>query len=84
MNTPLSSSQANNNPATLFRPDGWNRSIRIGTVVPHSDVGPDAELQAMATNDITLHGSRLYFSAMRAGGEINRNISYDPADAFFS
>lgn len=82
MNTPLSSSQANNNPATLFRPDGWNRSIRIGTVVPHADVGPEAELQAMATDDITIHGSRLYFSAMRAGGEMDEKIPHAPVASF--
>lgn len=80
MNAPLD--QASNNPATLFRPDGWNRSIRIGTVVPHADVGPEAELQAMATDDITIHGSRLYFSAMRAGGEMDEQIPHDPVASF--
>lgn len=82
MNTLLNLGLAGNTPAALFRPDGWNRSIRIGTVVPHADVGPEAELQAMATDDITIHGSRLYFSAMRAGGEMDEKIPHDPVASF--
>jgi maleate isomerase len=74
--------QAGRNAAPLFRPDGWNRTIRIGAVVPHADVGPEAELQAMVTDDITVHGSRLYFSAMRAGGEMDEKIPHDPVALF--
>jgi len=68
--------------ASLFRPDGWNRPLRIGAVVPHADVGPEAELQAMANDDISIHGSRLFFSAMRAGGEMDEKIPHDPVTAF--
>ncbi|WP_129139387.1 maleate cis-trans isomerase family protein [Modicisalibacter coralii] len=82
MNAPLNPAQAKANATALFRPDGWNRTIRIGTVVPHADVGPEAELQAMATDDITIHGSRLYFSAMRAGGEMDEKIPHDPVASF--
>ena len=82
MNAPMTPAQAGNTPAALFRSDGWNRSIRFGTVVPHADVGPEAELQAMATDDITIHGSRLYFSAMRAGGEMDEKIPHDPVASF--
>lgn len=82
MNAPLSPNHIGNTAAALFRPDGWNRSIRLGAVVPHADVGPEAELQAMATDDITLHGIRLYFSAMRAGGEMDEKIPHDPVASF--
>ncbi len=82
MNASLNPAQAGGNTAVLFRPDGWNRSIRIGTVVPHADIGPEAELQAMATDDITIHGSRLYFSAMRAGGEMDEKIPHAPVASF--
>lgn len=78
MSTLLTPAHAGNTPADLFRPDGWSRSIRIGTVVPHADVGPEAEFQAMATDDITIHASRLFFSAMRAGGEMDEKIPHDP------
>lgn len=67
---------------TRFRPDGWDRLIRIGAVVPHADVGPESELQAMAADNISIHGSRLYFSAMRAGGEMDEKIPHDPVAAF--
>lgn len=82
MNAALKSDQAEDSLSVLFRPDGWNRSIRIGAVVPHADVGPEAELQAMAAHDITIHGSRLYFSAMRAGGEMDEKIPHDPVTLF--
>lgn len=82
MKAALKSDQAEGSLSVLFRPDGWNRSIRIGAVVPHADVGPEAELQAMAAHDITIHGSRLYFSAMRAGGEMDEKIPHDPVTLF--
>jgi maleate isomerase len=74
--------QVESNGAALFRPDGWNRLIRIGAVVPHADVGPESELQAMVNNKITIHGSRLYFSAMRGGGEMDEKIPHDPVTMF--
>jgi len=82
VNKILDPAQAEGNAATLFRPDGWNRLIRIGAVVPHADVGPESELQAMATDEITIHGSRLYFSAMRAGGEMDEKIPHNPVTMF--
>lgn len=36
----------------------------------------------MVTDDITIHGSRLYFSAMRAGGEMDKKIPHDPVASF--
>lgn len=82
MNATLKSDQAKGNVSAMFRPDGWNRSVRIGAVVPHADVGPEAELQAMAEGDITVHASRLYFSAMRAGGEMDEKIPHAPVVSF--
>lgn len=82
MNLIPNSNKSIKNACEYFRPDGWSRSIRIGVVVPHADVGPEAELQAMATDDITIHGSRLYFSPMRAGGEMDEKIPHDPVALF--
>ncbi|MCY7294992.1 maleate cis-trans isomerase family protein [Alteromonas sp. a30] len=67
---------------SLFKPDGWNRTIRIGIVVPHADVGPEVEIQAMASDDITVHASRIFFSAMRAGGEMDEKIPHAPVESF--
>ena len=66
----------------LFKPDGWSRTIRIGVVVPHADIGPEVEIQAMASNDITVHASRIHFSAMRAGGEMDEKIPHAPVTSF--
>ncbi|MEV0000266.1 maleate cis-trans isomerase [Streptomyces sp. NPDC050848] len=62
--------------------DGWDAAIRIGVVVPHADVGPEAELQAMAPASVSIHGSRVHFGAMRAGGEMDEKIPHDPVRAF--
>lgn len=62
--------------------DGWDASTRIGVVVPHADVGPEAELQAMAPGSVSIHGSRIHFAAMRAGGEMDEKIPHDPVRAF--
>ncbi|GAA1271584.1 igiC [Sphaerisporangium rubeum] len=62
--------------------DGWEARARIGVVVPHADVGPESELQVMAPEDVFLHGSRVHFGAMRAGGEMDPKIPHDPVRAF--
>ncbi|NRF24187.1 maleate cis-trans isomerase [Vibrio coralliilyticus] len=66
----------------LFEQDGWNRTARIGVVVPHADVGPEAEIGAMAGDHATVHGSRIFFSAMRAGGEMDDKIPHAPVESF--
>jgi maleate isomerase len=62
--------------------DGWDASIRVGVVVPHADVGPEAELQAVAPASVSVHASRVHFAAMRAGGEMDEKIPHDPVRAF--
>lgn len=68
---------------TAFQPDGWRARTRIGVVVPHADVGPEAELQAMVSSeDITIHANRLHFAAMRAGGVMDPKIPHQPVQDF--
>lgn len=62
--------------------DGWEARARIGVVVPHADVGPESELQALVPEDVFVHGSRVHFGAMRAGGEMDPKIPHDPVRAF--
>lgn len=69
-------------PASRFARDGWDASMRLGAVVPHADVGPECELGAMAGHQVSIHAARLYFSAMRAGGEMDEKIPHDPVAAF--
>lgn len=65
-----------------FKPDGWSTTARLGLVVPHADVGPEAECSALAGAKVTIHGERINFSAMRAGGEMDPKIPHDPVAAF--
>jgi maleate isomerase len=67
---------------TEFNRDGWDASKRVGVVVPHADVGPEAELQAMAPPEVTIHASRLHFGAMRAGGLMDPKIPHQPVRSF--
>ena len=62
--------------------DGWEARARVGVVVPHADVGPESEFQAIAPDGIFIHGSRVYFGAMRPGGEMDPKIPHDPVRAF--
>lgn len=66
-----------------YRSDGWSAPRRIGVVVPHADVGPEAEMQAMLPRgSATLHASRLHFAAMRAGGVMDPKIPHQPVASF--
>lgn len=67
---------------TRWQPDGWTARTRIGVVVPHADVGPEAEFAAMAPPEVTVHGARLHFAAMRAGGEMDEKIPHAPVAEF--
>ncbi|MEV6742277.1 maleate cis-trans isomerase [Streptomyces sp. NPDC051104] len=62
--------------------DGWEARARVGVVVPHADVGPESEFQAIAPDDVFVHGSRVHFAAMRPGGEMDPKIPHDPVRAF--
>lgn len=65
-----------------FRRDGWDAETRFGAVVPHADVGPECELEAMGSPHVSIHAGRLYFSAMRAGGEMDEKIPHAPVASF--
>jgi maleate isomerase len=66
----------------VWREDGWGAVTRIGVVTPHADVGPEAELQAMAPSDVVVHASRAPFGAMAAGGSMDQTIPLAPVRAF--
>lgn len=67
-----------------WSPDGWSAKGRIGVVVPHADVGPEAEFGAIAQGAVSIHGARLNFSAMRAGGEMDEKLPHAPIESFTS
>ncbi|MDX5593483.1 hypothetical protein [Pseudovibrio sp. SPO723] len=65
-----------------WKADGWSAPARIGVIVPHADVGPEAEFGAMAGGEVSIHGGRVHFSAMRAGGVMDEKIAHQPVEAF--
>ncbi len=65
-----------------WRRDGWEADVRIGVLVPHADVGPESELQAMAPAGVAIHATRVPFGAMAAGGAMDPTIPLAPVRAF--
>ena len=68
--------------AATGEPDGWDAGVRIGLLVPHADVGPESELQAMAPPGVGIHAARVPFGAMGAGGAMDPTIPLAPVRAF--
>jgi len=67
---------------TRWKHDGWDAQVRLGVLVPHAAVGPEAELQAMAPPGVTIHGTRVPFGAMSPGGVMDPTIAIAPVRAF--
>lgn len=61
---------------------GWLATFRLGLVVPHADVGPEAEAQALLGAHGTVHGMRVAFDAMRADGVMDPKIPHAPVISF--
>jgi maleate isomerase len=66
----------------MWSPDGWGAVTRLGLLIPHADVGPESELEAMAPDDVIIHATRVPFDAMTAGGTMDPTISLEPVRAF--
>lgn len=66
----------------VWQPDGWDATVRVGLLVPHADVGPESELQAMAPPGVGIHAARVAFGAMAAGGTMDPTIPLGPVAAF--
>lgn len=67
----------------MWKTDGWDSEFKFGVVTPHADIGPEAEAQAMLAGlPGTVHGARVDFSPMHAGGTIDEKIAHDPVLRF--
>src|SRR4051795_13454375 len=66
----------------VWQPDGWDATVRVGLLVPHADLGPESELQAMAPPGVRIHATRVPFGAMAAGGEMGPTIPLQAVRAF--
>lgn len=65
-----------------WNPDGWDAQTRVGVLVPHADVGPESELEAMAPAGVVIHATRVPFGAMASGGGMDPTIPLAPVRAF--
>jgi maleate isomerase len=65
-----------------WKSDGWDAKWRVGLLVPHADVGPESELQAMAPANVRVHAMRVRFGAMASGGAMDPTIPLLPVRAF--
>ena len=66
----------------MWRPDGWGWRARIGLLVPHADIGPEAEFRAMAPDGVSIHAGRVPLGAYAPGGVMAPTISEDAVRAF--
>lgn len=74
--------QAEHEQSESWARDGWDARSRIGLLVPHADIGPECEFEAMAPASVTIHATRVQFGAMAAGGVMDPTIPMAPVRAF--
>jgi maleate isomerase len=56
--------------ATMFRSDGWGWRARLGLLVPQADTCPESEFRAIAPDGVSVHATRVPFSARSSDGSI--------------
>lgn len=66
----------------MWRPDGWEFRARLGLLVPHASIGPEAEIRAMAPPGVSIHTARAWFGAMGPNVVLDHDIDVDPVRAF--
>ncbi len=57
-----------------WQPDGWGRRARLGVIVPHADLVPEAELSAMAPDGVSIHAARVFFGAMATDPNLHEPV----------
>ena len=75
--TVTASAAAPDDRANRFQPDGWGWRARIGILVPHADIGAEAEFQAMAPDGVSIHSARVPMVAYSGSG---RGLGYYAGD----
>jgi hypothetical protein len=66
----------------MWQPDGWGWRARIGVLTPHADIGPEAELRAMAPDGVSIHAARVPLGAYAPSGKMDQTLADDPIRAF--
>ena len=67
---------------TVWRSDGAGRQARIGLLVPHIDLVPESEFQAMAPDGVSIHAARVPIGIVDADGTVISQFGPDVAAAF--
>lgn len=57
-----------------WQPDGWGWSARIGVIVPHADLVPEAELSAMVPGGVAISATRVFFGAMATDPNLDEPV----------
>ena len=66
----------------MWQPDGWGARTRIGILMPHVDIGPEAEFAAMAPEGVTIHATRVRINVVMPGAATDPGIALAPVRAF--
>jgi maleate isomerase len=66
----------------MWQPDGWGARARIGILMPHFDIGPEAEFAAMAPEGVTIHSTRVPLGVAMPGSATDPGIALAPVRAF--
>ena len=66
----------------MWQRDGWGARTRIGILMPHVDVGPEAEFAAMAPEGVTIHSTRVRIDVVMPGAATDPGIALAPVRAF--
>lgn len=54
----------------MWQADGWGWRARIGVLIPHADIGAEAEFQAMAPDGVSIHSARVPMGSYGLGGRL--------------
>jgi len=66
----------------MWQPDGWGARARIGILMPHFDIGPEAEFAAMAPAGVSIHSTRVPIGLTMPGTATDPGIALAPVRAF--
>lgn len=66
----------------MWQRDGWGARTRIGILMPHVDIGPEAEFAAMAPEGVTIHSTRVRVDVVMPGAATDPRIALAPVRAF--
>ena len=66
----------------MWQADGWGARARIGILMPHFDVGPEAEFVAMAPDGVTIHSTRVRIGVTMPTAATDPGIALAPVRAF--